>query len=71
MVTIGAMVIGWFVRLERRLGDRLTRTEHERICMERNDRVERKLESIESGITGTHQRIDNLYRDLMRERGER
>lgn len=71
VITLGAAVIGWFVRTERRFGKCLTREEHEKICQERNERVERKLESIETGVTGTHKRIDDLYRDLMRERGGR
>jgi hypothetical protein len=76
-------VIGAVLRMEQRMGKALTREEHERICMERNARVERQLEDlreefqskheenrenfnkIETGITGTHRRLDDLYRDLI------
>lgn len=75
------------------MGKALTRDEHERICSERNERVEKQIdglredmqrrheenranyskieETIEAGITGTHQRLDALYRDLMNQRSGR
>lgn len=46
-IAIGGLavtVVGWFIRLERRLGTTLTRVEHERICAERNVRAEKALE---------------------------
>lgn len=76
-------VIGAIVRMEQRMGKVLTREEHERICQERNSRVEKQLGEIredmerrheenretfgkiETGITGTHRRLDDLYRDLI------
>src|SRR4051812_5593112 len=48
-VAIGGLavtVVGWFIRLERRLGATLTRAEHERICAERNSRVEKTLDDL-------------------------
>lgn len=41
---LAVTVVGWFIRLERRLGTTLTRVEHERICAERNARAEKALE---------------------------
>ncbi len=41
--TAAVTVIGWFIRLERRLGSHLTRTEHEKICRDRDDRVEKQI----------------------------
>lgn len=69
-------VIGAIIRMEQRMGKALTREEHERICQERNARVEKQLgdmreevrdtlDKIETGITGTHRRLDDLYRDLI------
>lgn len=37
-------IIGWFVRLERRLGMTLTRAEHEAICEKRNREIKEDLE---------------------------
>lgn len=82
-------LIGIVVRLERRMGKALTREEHEAICKDRNDRVEKQInalrsdmerrheenrdtfEKIETGITGTHRRLDDLYRDLIGRSGQR
>lgn len=82
--TLAAGIVGWFVRLERRLGMALTRAEHEAICERRNrelkdaveglrEDVERRhdenremLARIDASTTGTHKRIDQLYRDLGR-----
>ena len=69
-------VIGAIIRMEQRMGKTLTREEHERICQERNARVEKQLgdmreemrenlDKIDTGITGTHRRLDDLYRDLI------
>ena len=69
---LAVMVVGWFIRLERRFGKMLTRDEHDENCEARNERLENKLDKIattvETGITGTHRRIDDLYRDLVRDR---
>lgn len=69
---LAVMVVGWFIRLERRFGKMLTREEHDQNCDVRNERLEKKLDNIDSsitaGITGTHRRIDDLYRDLVRDR---
>lgn len=55
----------WLMRLQGQLNSKLSREEHERICTERSERVERKLEAIETAVTGTHRRIDDIYRDLL------
>lgn len=73
-------LIGIIVRVERRMGKALTREEHERICKDRNDRVEKQIDDmrgemretfdkIDTGITGTHRRLDDLYRDLINRSG--
>jgi hypothetical protein len=75
-IAIGGIVVGflvgaakWVQRVERHMAKGLTREEHDRICTERSERMEQKLdtigEDIREGITGTHKRIDDLYRDLM------
>lgn len=64
------------------MGKALTREEHERICTERNERVEKQIDDlrtdmretfgkIDTGITGTHRRLDDLYRDLINRAGGR
>lgn len=59
-VPIIAGAIGWFAtrvwRIERQVSKALTREEHERICIERNTRVEKKF--------------DELHNDLQRQRQE-
>lgn len=88
-VTILGGLVTWVRRVEARLGQTLTRQEHEAICEKRNaeiridieqlrdDSAQRhaenseRLEGIATTVTGTHRRIDDLYRDLMRERGGR
>lgn len=89
VATLAITVITIIVHVERRMGKALTREEHERICMERNERVEKQLENlrddmqarhkencgkfdrIEEGINSTHQRLDDLYRDLIGRSGRR
>ena len=43
---LAVTVVGWFIRLERRLGAHLTREEHERICSEQNARVEKSIDDM-------------------------
>lgn len=61
---------------ERRLAqleaDAVRRTEFDRLRselreehMENSDRLDRIEEEIRQGITGTHKRLDDLYRDLI------
>lgn len=45
-------VIGWFIRLERRLGAVMTRDEHEKICDRRQDELREILDEIRSTVHG-------------------
>lgn len=45
-------VIGWFIRLERRLGAVVTRDEHEKICERRQDELREILGEIRSTVRG-------------------
>lgn len=82
-VTILGGLVTWVRRVETRLGQTLTRQEHEAICERRNIEIKddidqlrvdserrhaensERLESIATTVTGTHRRIDDLYRDLI------
>lgn len=87
IVTMGGVVAGIMDRIMR--GKYLTREEHERICQERNNRVQRSLDELREGmnerhtenretlgeirdtVTGMHERMDTLYRDLIQRAGAR
>lgn len=71
VVTVLGGGIAWLLRLQGQLNSKISREEHERICSDRAERVERRLESIETVVTGTHRRIDDIYRDLLGQRGGR
>lgn len=49
------MIIGIAVRMERRMGKVLTREEHERICKERNARVEKSLDELRDDMERRHE----------------
>ena len=48
-------VIGAIIRMEQRMSKALTREEHERICMERNARVERQLSEMREDFQSKHE----------------
>jgi C4-dicarboxylate-specific signal transduction histidine kinase len=48
-------IIGIAVRMERRMGKALTRDEHERICSERNLRVEKQLDDLRDDMERRHE----------------
>lgn len=82
-------LIGIAIRFERRQGNYLTRAEHERICADRNDRVEKSIDdlredmearhtenrdvlnAIQTTVTGTHRRMDEVLLALLRDGGGR
>lgn len=88
-VTLLGGGIGWLMRLERRQGTYLTRAEHEQICQDRNDRVEKSIDDlredmetrhtenrgvlsdIQTTVTGTHRRMDEVLLALLRDGGGR
>ena len=56
-------VVGWFIRLERRLGTTLTRDEHEKICSERNARAEKSLDNLQEQTERRHEgEVDQFRR---------
>lgn len=57
---LAVTIVGWFIRLERRLGTTLTRTEHERICSERNARAEKALDARHAENRDTLSEIKDL-----------
>jgi hypothetical protein len=57
-VAVVGGILGWLLRLERRMGTALTREEHDRICTERTDRMEKKLDRVAD-------RVDDLYDHLI------
>lgn len=72
LATLGG-IVAWFFqrelsRIDRAIAESVKRDEFNalRADMDRrhNENVT-KLDNIDSGITGTHQRIDALYRDLL------
>lgn len=87
IVTMGGVVAGIMDRIMR--GKYLTREEHERICKDRNDRIEKTIDSMREDmnqrhkenrdtlnqinvtVTGVHERMDTLYRDLITRAGGR
>jgi hypothetical protein len=82
LVTLGAAVVG-FVRYlwnkqERRLekleADSVRRVEFDQFradLREEHEENSERLDRIETGITGTHKRLDDLYRDLIAKSGQR
>lgn len=50
MGTLGIAVLGWFIRLERRLGEQLTRAEHEKLCTDRNEEITQTLSVIRDDV---------------------
>jgi hypothetical protein len=82
LVTLGAAVVG-FVRYlwnkqERRLekleADSVRRAEFDQFradLREEHEENSGRLDRIETGITGTHKRLDDLYRDLIAKSGQR
>jgi hypothetical protein len=69
LTTMGAALVGLIRYLwkgqERRLAaveaEMVRRSEFEQLRAD----ISTKLDTIEEGVTGTHRRIDDLYRDLM------
>ena len=59
-----AGVLGWFVRLERRLSNGLTRREHDEICERRNQEISATLQVIRDDIRELRGELrDSLRRD--------
>jgi len=52
--------VAWLVRLERRFGKVMTRDEHERICMQRNDTLGEMLGEIKAGLEKGSESRDKL-----------
>jgi hypothetical protein len=48
-------IIGIAVRMERRMGKALTREEHERICSDRNNRVEKQIGELRNDMERRHE----------------
>lgn len=48
-------IIGWFVRLERRLGMTLTRAEHEAICEKRSRDLKEDIEQMRTDTASRHE----------------
>lgn len=82
LTTLGAAVVGLIRYLwrkqEKRLdsleSDMVRRSEFEQLRTDmREEREENssRLDRIETGVTGTHKRLDDLYRDLMNRAGGR
>lgn len=58
------IVVGWLVRLERRLNDRLTHREHQEICDRANGELKEKLEEIKDVIERQNEQAQ-LHRTLV------
>lgn len=52
-----AAFVGWFVRLEYRFGQCLTRAEHEKICEARNKEINEKLDLIREDVRWLRDRL--------------
>jgi len=76
LITLGATIValvkyllaGHAKRLEKLESDAVRRQEFSQLRADMDSRHHEntsKLDSINEGITGTHRRIDDLYRDLM------
>jgi hypothetical protein len=55
VIGLGLALIGFVVRVERRMGGALTREEHDEICKERNARVEKQLDDLRDDIECRHE----------------
>lgn len=55
LASLVLVLAGIVVRVERRMGKALTREEHEKICKERNDRVERQFSEFREEIAHRHE----------------
>jgi len=72
-VPILGAIYAWVRRIERKLGSMLTRDEHERICMERNKRVERSIDDVRGDIerrSGEHSEKLDALKDMMERQSE-
>lgn len=49
-----AAIVGRLIKHERRMGTMLTREEHERICAERNARVEKSIDDLREDTQRRH-----------------
>ncbi len=73
LLTILGAAVAWFFqrelsRIDKAIAESVTRNELEQFRIDqRQEHEENKntLREIKDGITGTHQRIDTLYRDLL------
>lgn len=76
LITLGATIVGLVKyllggharRLEKLESDAVRRQEFSQLRADMDSRHHEnteKLDSITEGITGTHRRIDDIYRDLM------
>jgi hypothetical protein len=71
-------VFGWFVkreikRIDLALADSVRKQEFEQLREDMNERHREnldRLDRIDTATTGTHQRIDQLYRDWIASRGK-
>lgn len=55
---LAVTIVGWFIRLERRLGAVVTRDEHEKICQRRQDELREILGEIRSTVRGFADEFD-------------
>lgn len=73
LLTLLGGIVAWFfqrelARIDRAIAESVRRDEFIQLRGDMDRRHAEnvaKLDSIDSGITGTHQRIDALYRDLL------
>jgi hypothetical protein len=63
-------IVGIAVRMEQRMGRALTRDEHERICKDRNDRVEKQLDDIRQDTERRHEENRENNRETRETLGE-
>jgi hypothetical protein len=82
LITLGTVIVGLVKyllrghaeRLENLEMDAVRRKEFDQLRADLKDEHEQnsgRLDRIESGITGTHKRLDDLYRDLIGMGGQR
>lgn len=73
LITLLGAIVAWFfqrelARIDRAIAESVKRDEFNQLRRDMDARHTEnvdKLDRIDLGITGTHQRIDALYRDLM------